>query len=852
MSINPLERRGCEEPTSPYRCDLLLAVSIPEVSDLSPITVVPNDIDPVSLTFEVSVDPTQTLGKAFCEYYTSEDITPQTVDAVPSGNGHQCVIPPQADGLFVRVRGAGTDSRGATAFSETLTYRSLADGIDTISDLQLTFDELPGDSPFAGGSWTMGVTATVMSSPDLSGLIVLQDNPFLAPWSGIIMDEESSSLRLGDEIHITFGEIIEAGSLTTIINPVYEVISSGNTVQYKEMITSDMFDPSIVESHEGMMVRFVDIAIGVNPDMPMDFGEWTFKSQSTLSSFIRADDLSDAIPEDYNATLFEESVWDFIQGVWWFSSGDYKLIPENPDTDLIPEGSSVPPTFVSSPASEALLCSDYSSSIGATSIPRSNFSLVDAPAGMTIKGLSGDINWFPSTPGTYEISIKADNGLSEETEAFSIFVDSIRFELSVDEAFQDAEKSSSYKLLSLPGSSNLPVAETFSGTAGQDWFVFRDNGILSADSSTYLEAYDMSLPEVYSFTPGRGFWGLSATNWQVPTTQSTLPIEPSCIHTIELKEGWNTIGNPFNRDIPWANIQQLNELYLLNSPLWSFEDGLGRWQADTTLAPYKGYYFYTSSPLSLKIPYLDTGADSPPPSPDEYISMHAVLEKDTLSTTRVDFNENVSADLDALDRFAPRNAFQPVSMQFLLEEDPNRGLYSESRSYLPDGQRLLLNVHNATTDTAYVELGDVTLSSEPGILLVDPELDAVYNLSDNPQTRVPQLPGSKNYFLIVGDNPVSSQTDEYPLSAQVTLSQNYPNPFKANTTIDYSLPRAEWVRLEVYDVLGRKVDTLVDAFQEAGPHSAVWDGSLNIASGVYVYRLRTSSRVLSRTMLISR
>jgi len=73
------------------------------------------------------------------------------------------------------------------------------------------------------------------------------------------------------------------------------------------------------------------------------------------------------------------------------------------------------------------------------------------------------------------------------------------------------------------------------------------------------------------------------------------------------------------------------------------------------------------------------------------------------------------------------------------------------------------------------------------------------------------------------------------------LSQNYPNPFNPHTTIRYELPCKARVKLEVYDVLGRLVSTLVDLEQEMGSYEVKWDGKsddgLALASGIYFYRL---------------
>lgn len=69
-----------------------------------------------------------------------------------------------------------------------------------------------------------------------------------------------------------------------------------------------------------------------------------------------------------------------------------------------------------------------------------------------------------------------------------------------------------------------------------------------------------------------------------------------------------------------------------------------------------------------------------------------------------------------------------------------------------------------------------------------------------------------------------------------TLEGNYPNPFRTETTIEYALARPQYVQLGVYDVMGRKVETLVDGPQRAGERKVVFDGR-GLASGVYFYHL---------------
>jgi hypothetical protein len=80
------------------------------------------------------------------------------------------------------------------------------------------------------------------------------------------------------------------------------------------------------------------------------------------------------------------------------------------------------------------------------------------------------------------------------------------------------------------------------------------------------------------------------------------------------------------------------------------------------------------------------------------------------------------------------------------------------------------------------------------------------------------------------------------------LRPNFPNPFNSSTTIEYGLPEAEQVRIDIYDLLGRKVETLIDGEMQAGRHQVVWDASA-YSSGVYFYRLEAGDFVDTKRMV---
>jgi len=106
-----------------------------------------------------------------------------------------------------------------------------------------------------------------------------------------------------------------------------------------------------------------------------------------------------------------------------------------------------------------------------------------------------------------------------------------------------------------------------------------------------------------------------------------------------------------------------------------------------------------------------------------------------------------------------------------------------------------------------------------------------------------------------GVNIIADVNDgEDDLPSTYSLGQNYPNPFNPTTTIEYTLPRAAHVRLDIYNVLGQLTATLVDEYRAAGTYQAVWDGfstaSNQASTGVYVYHLQAGEFNESKTMVL--
>ncbi len=148
----------------------------------------------------------------------------------------------------------------------------------------------------------------------------------------------------------------------------------------------------------------------------------------------------------------------------------------------------------------------------------------------------------------------------------------------------------------------------------------------------------------------------------------------------------------------------------------------------------------------------------------------------------------------------------------------------------------------------------------------------IYNssLPEFPVSRIVKDPNSDTLYVategagilkvfasfIVG---VKETKSDQPVVAK--LEQNYPNPFNPNTNIGFSVPPGRdlasggqisdfgLVTLNVFDVLGREVATLLSEVKQPGAYNVQWDAG-NLASGVYVFRLEVGGFVQSRKLLI--
>ena len=155
------------------------------------------------------------------------------------------------------------------------------------------------------------------------------------------------------------------------------------------------------------------------------------------------------------------------------------------------------------------------------------------------------------------------------------------------------------------------------------------------------------------------------------------------------------------------------------------------------------------------------------------------------------------------------------------------------------------------SDTAYVTYGlhgvgiidvsDPTSPKQIGLYDTGDEATDVFVVGNT----IYVADGNDGVYIIRFGLPTNIVEEDLQITKNFVLKQNYPNPFNPSTTIEFTLPVAQRVILEIYDISGQLVKTLIDALKPAGIYKVDWDGTNEageqVASGVYFYRLRTEN-----------
>jgi len=330
----------------------------------------------------------------------------------------------------------------------------------------------------------------------------------------------------------------------------------------------------------------------------------------------------------------------------------------------------------------------------------------------------------------------------------------------------------------------------------------------------------------YKFVPGSGYSGITTTvpgegYWMKNTGASTYnyPAISTVAHDpIAATAGWNMIGG--FEDVVNANILTTNTGNIVY-PIYQFNPGSG-YAAATNLTPGSGYWVKVSADCEITIP------DAMSKSNGDVVQYFKESWGQIILTDASGNNFTlyaISGDVDLnnyeLPPAPPAGIFDIRFSSGRIAEDLN----TTTQSITMNGIQYPVSIE--------VKNMNITLQDESG-KTINTELNSgdSYTITDN----------SIHKLLLISGEIATPSTYE--------LSQNYPNPFNPSTVIEFSLPEdVSNVKLTIYNAIGEKVTDLVNSSLKAGKYSYQWNAR-NVATGMYIYELRTDKFVSVKKMLL--
>lgn len=399
-----------------------------------------------------------------------------------------------------------------------------------------------------------------------------------------------------------------------------------------------------------------------------------------------------------------------------------------------------------------------------------------------------------------------------------------------------------YKMVSVPVELTDPsITGTFADDYGSydrsRWRLFRWEG------GAYAEFPGIAA----TATPGNAFWLIThaGTPFDIDEGLSTSTRQP---YTITIPPGWSQMADPFAFRIDWNSVARESTLI---GPYY-YDRGSFRATSVRVLQPWEGYFVYNTGtqPVSIAIPPVE--ADSVLPLMNDWPDVAAYGLRLSASAPGSGLAE--AENIVGFSRHPAGATFHPEP-PVIADEYIRLSIVDGSETHVVSLK------HMPAEGTWWDMKLSTTLQdkiihfqlNEHGQL---PQGFEIFVLDRDDAALIPVQAGaftvyvrarSRSLRVIVGTRKFAEDhSEDIPLvPLHYELSQNYPNPFNPETKIRYQLSKRSLVKLEIYNIVGQKVRTLVSGEQTTGTYELAWNGTNDrggfVGSGVYMYRLQAEA-----------
>ena len=419
----------------------------------------------------------------------------------------------------------------------------------------------------------------------------------------------------------------------------------------------------------------------------------------------------------------------------------------------------------------------------------------------------------------------------------------------------------SYRILSMPitldnSSVQAVLADDLGPYDPEVWRFWE----LEADQ-TYSE-----FPGVGTLAPGNAYWFATSQTGQTITTGPGTTVTTGFLVDIELNPGWTFVGTPFNFPV------SLSQVALESGVAPDIRTFTGSWSTISgSMMPFQGYAVASvGSDRMLINPFIPetskqsnvvaskTNADTYDWAVSVSASSGALVDNDNMFAV----SRAASQDWDVLDRPEPPVIGNYISLYFPHADwnVPFAHFNTDVRQGVDDVQQWDFEVSTNVSDPIEIAFSGInSVPADYDVHLVDRQMHIQQDLRES---SVYTISGRENdleerFAIVVGKS--DSVKEELAAMTQIpdaiTL-RSYPNPFQNYMTMEFGLPEATEVSIDVYDMLGKRVARLIHGKSlDAGTHAVQWQGTDTmgrpLANGIYVFAVQTgASRATQKVVLL--
>jgi len=323
--------------------------------------------------------------------------------------------------------------------------------------------------------------------------------------------------------------------------------------------------------------------------------------------------------------------------------------------------------------------------------------------------------------------------------------------------------------------------------------------------------------QVTTTTPGQGYWmkHLGANTYNTGDEWPAGGIQIVAHNPIPAAAGWNLFGG-YESTVPTSGLTT-TPTGLITGSVFQYSSG---YVVATNIVPGYGYWVKLTGAGSINIPSVLTKGTA---QPVELITKNwgKIIITDASGKSYTLYVVNGEANLDEFE-------LPPAPPSGMFDVRYGSGRYAE-----------LIGNTTQTIELNSLQYPVKVRVENTEIRLQDQEMNGI-------DTRM-----KAGEELVIANSSVDKLTVSGDIIPAVySLEQNYPNPFNPSTKIEFSLPEdVNDVKLTIYDALGQRVAELVNGKLDAGKYSYVWNAS-NVATGLYIYELRTEKFVSVKKMML--